>query len=91
MSNIKVILFILVCLFFNTPIHASPTSNEFIPCKKKAVAILEFCLQDNESNCWLKSKADFETCRKRVTRSHKPNYGRIKAAEIHQDALKKTK
>ena len=76
-SNIKVVLIVIVGFFFNTPINASPTSNEFIPCKKLAVTMLKYCLKDNDNNCWTKSKTSYDSCRKDVIQSHVPDHERI--------------
>ncbi|MYM61797.1 hypothetical protein [Pseudomaricurvus sp. HS19] len=51
-------------------ISASPTDNEFIPCKKLAVRTLDFCLNQNGSECWEKSKADHDSCSKDVIYGH---------------------
>ncbi len=57
-------------LFANSNLSASPTSNEFIPCKKLAVTVLEHCLDGNEKECWKKSKTRFKLCRKNVIEDH---------------------
>ena len=89
MSNIKVIIIVIVGLFFNASINATPTSNEFIPCKKMAVAMLEYCLKDDDGNCWSKSKAHYESCRKDVIQRHIPNYDRIKSEKKIRDELER--
>jgi hypothetical protein len=58
-------------VFSSVSVHASATANEFIPCKKKAVAILEYCLADDGKQCWKKSKLSFDTCHKQVIENHK--------------------
>ena len=78
MLNVKVVLIVIVGLFFDTPVNASPTSNEFISCKKLAVATLEYCLKDDDNNCWTKSKTSYNLCRKDVIKTHVPDYEKIK-------------
>lgn len=58
---------------------ASPTENEFVPCKKIAVAMLESCLQHDDGNCWDKSEAAYNSCRTKVMDSHKVDHNRAKA------------
>ena len=73
---------------------ASPTSNEFIPCNKMAVAILEMCLKGNGNDCWADSKRQYKSCRKDVMRSHTKDLERIKAekkARENQEKLNKQK
>ena len=74
-------------LIFAGHINASPTSNEFVPCKKIAVAKLEYCLMDDDKNCWSESKASYESCRKDVIQQHIPNYDRIKKMKDHRNEL----
>jgi hypothetical protein len=64
-------LIFYIGLFSSVSVYASATANEFIPCKKKAVAILEHCLANDDKQCWNKSKLSFETCHKRVIEKHK--------------------
>lgn len=77
MLNMKVLFIVPLSLFVNAPINASPTANEFVPCKKKALAILEYCLNEDEKSCWSKSKAGYESCRTDVIRRHAPDKRRI--------------
>jgi len=72
MPSIKVILIVLVSLFFNTSINASPTSHEFIPCKKLAVAVLESCLESRYKACWSESKEYYDSCYTEVVKMHDP-------------------
>ena len=94
-SNIKVVLFVIVGLLYGTSIQASPTSNEFVPCKKLAVARLNHCLKEDDNNCWSKSKASYNSCRKNVIKRHAPDHERIKAEkkrmfEIERKKMKNT-
>jgi len=77
-SNI-IVLFVTVGLLYGPSIQASPTSNEFSPCKKLAVARLQYCLKDDDHNCWSKSKASYNSCRKNVIKRHAPDLERIMA------------
>lgn len=80
MRHINTVLtFILIMLFFTTSIHASPTKNEFIPCKKLAVASLEHCLKNDDQQCWAISKKRYASCRKDVIQSHISDFDRINA------------
>lgn len=74
----KFIIFYL-SIFSSLPVQASATANEFQPCKKKAVAVLEYCLVQDEKQCWQKSKLGFEACRKQVIESHNQDLDRKKA------------
>jgi len=77
--NFRVVLFAIVGLLYGPSIQASPTSNEFVPCKKLAVARLEYCLKDDDLNCWSKSKAGYNSCRKNVIKRHASDHERMKA------------
>ena len=86
-------------LFANSNLSASPTSNEFIPCKKLAVAVLEHCLDKDKKHCWKKSKTKFQSCRKEVIESHAPHSKALRRAaeeekrkeEAMKEKLKKSK
>jgi len=78
-SNIRVVLFVTVGLLYGPSIQASPTANEFVPCKKLAVARLDHCLKEDDNNCWSKSKASYHSCRKNVIKRHTPDLERIMA------------
>lgn len=82
MTNISVKLIVLIGGMFVGPIGASPTPNEFVPCKKRAVASLEYCLNDGDKNCWSKSKASYESCHKDVMQRHSIKNTQIKKAKI---------
>ncbi|MFT6528605.1 MAG: hypothetical protein ACJAZB_000237 [Psychrosphaera sp.] len=62
----KKVLIFYIGLFSSLSVFASATANEFIPCKKKAVAVLEYCLADDGKQCWKKSKLSFDKCRKKL-------------------------
>ena len=67
----KTFLIFYLGVFVSLSVQASATANEFIPCKKKAVAVLEYCLADDDKQCWKKSKLSFDKCRKGVIKNHK--------------------
>ncbi len=54
--------------------YASPTSNEFEKCRKLAVTLLDYCIQENltrpDATCWQKSQTEFKTCSKKVQLDH---------------------
>jgi hypothetical protein len=66
----------IVSSFLLSFAFASPTSNEFIPCKKIAVSVLEYCLNENSYSandfCWTKSKEHYASCAKKVFQGHVP-------------------
>ncbi len=70
MSKFKPILLPLAWLCLASATTASPTDNEFVPCKKIAVRTLDYCLNQNGSECWEKSKSDHDACSKDVIYSH---------------------
>ncbi|MDM7859250.1 hypothetical protein QTP81_01355 [Alteromonas sp. ASW11-36] len=79
--------FLLPFIVFSTAL-ASPTENEFESCKKLAVKILEACLEYNEEECWVKSKADYESCRLSVLEMHsseqRKQRGKAEAEEMER-------
>lgn len=79
---IKSVLFLMIALIIHSSLLASPTENEFEPCKKIAVAILKACLSNNENDCWKDSKAKFNACREKV-------FSRHTAQDEHQEAAQK--
>ena len=79
MYNISVKIICILILFYEASIFASPTSNEFIPCKKMAAVVLENCLMDDGEDCWVKSQQHYATCKKSVVEMHIPNAARISA------------
>ncbi|WP_068547741.1 hypothetical protein [Thalassotalea crassostreae] len=93
MRRLLIKILALTGLFFSSFTMASPTENEFIPCKKIAVAMLESCLQHDDGNCWVKSETAHNSCRTKVIDSHKVDQNRVnaeknaaakRAAEIEQ-------
>ena len=91
MSKIKVILFFIAGLFFGSFIHASPTSNAFIPCKKLAVATLKYCLKDDDDTCWTKSKANYNSCRKEVLQGYVSDHERVSEKKKLRDKIDRKK
>lgn len=89
--NVKPLLFLFISLLLSKSVDASPTINEFEPCKRKAVAILKFCLNSNDVECWSKSKTEYDSCRKLVVERHSNNYKKINAEKEYQEILKKNK
>lgn len=87
MAYIRKSWIVLVALLISAPINASPTSNEYIPCQKLAVAALEYCLNDGESECWSKSKADYESCRNDVIQQHVSDHDRIRKEKELREKL----
>lgn len=81
MSNLALICVFLVIVSFGESGNASPTSDDFIPCHKVAVIILDKCLQDGGSSCWSDSKASYESCRQRVIKSYLPNTSQKRAEQ----------
>lgn len=88
MSIVKFISINLIFVFISSISYASPTSNEFIPCNKTAVALLEQCLKDKDSNCWAVSKNGYASCRKRVFSSHRSDPQRIRAEKKRVEEIK---
>ncbi len=74
----KIFLIFYLGVFVSLSVQASATDNEFIPCKKKAVAVLEYCLADDGKQCWKKSKLSFDKCRKRIINNHKRRFDTVK-------------
>lgn len=65
---------IIIGLLFISLLQASPTENEFIPCKKMSVALLEGCLdkkpRHKNKSCWKMSKNSYDSCYKSIMLSH---------------------
>ena len=78
------ITLIFCTLFVSHYLSASPTANEFVPCKKLAVAVLEHCLDSDEKECWKKSKARFKSCHKNVIESHSRDTKALRKAAEEQ-------
>jgi len=76
LKTIKVLSVPIVSSLCLSLAYASPTSNEFTPCKKGAILTLEFCLNENSHNrnkaCWTKSKESYDSCAKKVIQRHDP-------------------
>jgi len=76
LKTIKILSVPIISSFCLSFAYASPTSNEFIPCKKGAILTLEFCLNENSHNrnkdCWKKSKKSYDSCAKKVLQRHDP-------------------
>ncbi|MFT2090620.1 hypothetical protein [Paraglaciecola sp. 2405UD69-4] len=89
MTISKIKLLALSLGMFLGQVSASPTSNEFVPCKKLAVAKLKYCLNDDNENCWAKSKASYEACYKNVLASHSVKNNKINKAQSNSDTIKK--
>lgn len=72
----KVYSYLLLLLFPAFASHASPTSDDFIPCKKISVYTLKACLEKNAGShkdiCQKESKAAYERCREKVFLSYAP-------------------
>ncbi|SET71421.1 hypothetical protein [Thalassotalea agarivorans] len=66
----RILVFVLGC-FVTSSVLASPTANEFVPCKKLAVKLLEHCLADDEDHCWQRSKNAHDKCVSDVFKSHR--------------------
>lgn len=80
---------VFVSLLFAVSISwASPTENEFEHCDKKAVLLLERCLNDSAHNgsseCWNMSYTGFNKCIDRVRSSHDRNKNRIESEKKKQ-------
>jgi hypothetical protein len=67
-------LVLYTSLFVSMTAQGSPTTNEFLPCKKKAVAIQEHCLLKDNNRCGEKSKSSFDACQKRVINNHSKHF-----------------
>ncbi len=89
MLKLKILTGLCLSSFFSLTINSSPTSNEFVPCKKLAVALLEMCLKDDGNECWADSKKQYESCIKKVMRSHIADSNRTKAAIKAKQAREK--
>lgn len=63
---------------------ASPTDNEFTPCRKLATKTLEHCLKDNNPHnvdiCWADSKTAYTSCREEIFFSHAQKIHDLKKA-----------
>lgn len=59
------------------------------PVKKLAVKILEYCLADNDKNCWENSKKQYDACSYKVIKSHLDDPKRIQAMKEKEAELKK--
>ena len=68
---------------------ASPTPNEFVPCNKLAVAMLESCLADSDKKCWEKSKNSYESCRKKIFKRHDKDKAILERQETEKRAKEK--
>ncbi|MEO9946559.1 MAG: hypothetical protein ABJH28_13990 [Paraglaciecola sp.] len=88
MTNCNVKLCVLAGGMFVGAISASPTSNEFIPCKKLAVAKLEYCLNGDNNDCWAKSKGSYESCHKAIIEKHGVKNKQIEKAKNKSDTHK---
>ncbi len=81
MSNLILICVFIVIICVGESVKASPTSHDFIPCQKMAVIILDNCLKEGGSSCWLDSKSHYKICRQRVIQSYLPDAERIRAEQ----------
>ncbi|MEP2653007.1 MAG: hypothetical protein ABJH06_13550 [Paraglaciecola sp.] len=88
MRHIKVTLFVLIGVMFVGSVSATPTSSEFIPCKKLAVAELEYCLNGANNSCWSKSKVSYESCHKAIIERHGVKSSQIEKAKNKSDIHK---
>lgn len=89
MPNINVVLITTVATFFSVVTNASPTSNEFVPCNKLAVATLQQCLDNDADRCWFKSKTKYKSCRIEVIENHVTDAEKITAEKQQIDDIKK--
>lgn len=87
--NVRAICLFVISSVVSSSGNASPTSNEFISCKKMAVSVLELCLNDDDLKCWSKSKSAYKSCHKKVIENHQLDYERIKAENVRQKQFKK--
>lgn len=81
MFKLTLICVLLAVIFLGESVNASPTSDDFIPCQKMAVTILDNCLKEGESSCWSDSKSHYKICRQRVIQSYLPDAERIRAEQ----------
>ena len=77
--KLKIHYLFLITVFVCHSATASVTNAEFVPCKQLAVAFLTQCLDENKSQCWEESEAQYHSCRDNVTRRYGPISERVDA------------
>lgn len=72
---------------------ASPTSNELLPCHKRAAVTLQHCLdrQPGAANeeCWIESRQARDSCYDKVIRSHAPDKARAATTQRAEEAARR--
>lgn len=69
-GNIIAVLVLFSIFALPKNLYASPTSDEFKKCKKLAVIYLQYCLDNNDKDCWKNSEGNYKSCLKKVRRVH---------------------
>jgi hypothetical protein len=74
--------------FLPSIVFASATANEFKPCHKIVVNLLEHCLfeknNDNNDMCWLESNKSHKRCVQQVHERHAPESDKARAEAIYK-------
>lgn len=92
MLTVLMVLLLVMAGGVARSVVASPTSSDWMPCKKIAVAILESCLEkDMHDDCWTQSEKGFDHCVHQVQERYSVDKQTArKAAEMkaHQEKMR---
>jgi hypothetical protein len=87
-KQVHITIAIMMCCAIALQTTASPTENEFEPCRLLAAKTLDRCLMDNNSHnndvCWSDSKTAYTSCREEIFFSHVVKIRKAKKAAEQQ-------